>query len=179
MTVRLIGTTTEATNGLGSGYLIPCKFTALLTGIVKEIRMYSLANGNTKVAIYADSAGEPGALITANNTGQAVLANQWNVLTISPTPITKDTPYWLTAIADTTGSIARNNDPGVARYRSETYAGFTFPDPAGTGFGTDTKERCFAGWGDLPGWTGKISGVTNPAKIMGVPVANIAKVKGV
>jgi len=30
-----------------------------------------------------------------------------------------------------------------------------------------------------PGWTGKISGVTNPAKIMGVAVANIAKVKGV
>lgn len=29
------------------------------------------------------------------------------------------------------------------------------------------------------GWTGKISGVTNPAKIMGIPVANIAKVKGV
>lgn len=29
------------------------------------------------------------------------------------------------------------------------------------------------------GWTGKISGVTNPAKIMGVPVADIVKVKGV
>ena len=29
------------------------------------------------------------------------------------------------------------------------------------------------------GWTGKIMGVTNPAKIMGVDVANIAKVKGV
>jgi len=29
------------------------------------------------------------------------------------------------------------------------------------------------------GWTGKISGVTNPAKIMGVDVANIATVKGV
>lgn len=29
------------------------------------------------------------------------------------------------------------------------------------------------------GWTGKIAGVTNPAKIMGVDVANIAKVKGV
>lgn len=28
-------------------------------------------------------------------------------------------------------------------------------------------------------WSGKISGVTNPAKIMGIPVANIAKVKGV
>ena len=29
------------------------------------------------------------------------------------------------------------------------------------------------------GWSGKISGVTNPAKIMGVDKANIAKVKGV
>jgi len=33
--------------------------------------------------------------------------------------------------------------------------------------------------GTEPGWTGKISGVTNPAKIMGVSVANISKVKGV
>jgi len=29
------------------------------------------------------------------------------------------------------------------------------------------------------GWEGKISGVTNPAKVMGVAVANIAKVKGI
>jgi len=29
------------------------------------------------------------------------------------------------------------------------------------------------------GWTGKISGVTNPAKVMGVDVANIKSVKGV
>jgi len=35
------------------------------------------------------------------------------------------------------------------------------------------------GYIGVPGWTGKISGVTNPAKIMGVAVANIAKVKGV
>jgi len=30
-----------------------------------------------------------------------------------------------------------------------------------------------------PGWAGKISGITNPAKIMGIPVADIAKVKGI
>lgn len=30
-----------------------------------------------------------------------------------------------------------------------------------------------------PGWVGKISGVTNPAKVMGVAVADIAEVKGV
>jgi len=37
------------------------------------------------------------------------------------------------------------------------------------------------GTGETPpsGWTGKISGVTDPAKIMGVDVTNIAEVKGV
>lgn len=32
---------------------------------------------------------------------------------------------------------------------------------------------------EVAGWTGKVSGVTNPAKVMGVAAANIAKVKGV
>lgn len=35
------------------------------------------------------------------------------------------------------------------------------------------------GEGSLAGWTGKVSGVTNPAKVMGIDVANINKVKGV
>lgn len=35
------------------------------------------------------------------------------------------------------------------------------------------------GYIPVVGWTGKISGVTNPAKIMGVDVANIKSVKGV
>ncbi len=32
---------------------------------------------------------------------------------------------------------------------------------------------------EVSGWTGKLSGVTNPAKIMGIAVADIAKVNGV
>jgi len=46
---------------------------------------------------------------------------------------------------------------------------------------SSTQDGYFQEWGDLPpsGWAGKISGVTNPAKIMGVGAANIAKVKGV
>ncbi len=35
------------------------------------------------------------------------------------------------------------------------------------------------GEGEAAGWTGKISGVTNPAKVMGVDFFNIAEVKGV
>ena len=50
---------------------------------------------------------------------------------------------------------------------------------------TGTPTRRWAFWGlvgfisPIVGWTGKISGVTNPAKIMGVEVANIKSVKGV
>lgn len=40
-------------------------------------------------------------------------------------------------------------------------------------------EISLGGYFPVPGWTGKISGVTNPAKIMGIDVADIAKVKGV
>lgn len=40
-------------------------------------------------------------------------------------------------------------------------------------------DLCFYVYGVTVGWTGKISGVTNPAEVMGVAVANIAKVKGV
>ena len=49
-----------------------------------------------------------------------------------------------------------------------------------TTFGTWTSVSYL--WGDgaeAAGWSGKISGVTNPAKVMGVDVANIAKVKGI
>lgn len=35
------------------------------------------------------------------------------------------------------------------------------------------------GTSEAAGWSGKVSGVTNPAKVMGVAKANIAKVKGV
>jgi len=46
---------------------------------------------------------------------------------------------------------------------------FVYPEPTHGSWGSE----------ETSGWTGKISGVTNPAKVMGVPVANIAKVKGV
>ena len=46
--------------------------------------------------------------------------------------------------------------------------------------GTASPFNIYFDYLTLPvGWTGKISGVTNPAKVMGVDVANIAKVKGV
>ncbi len=51
---------------------------------------------------------------------------------------------------------------------------------SGSSWTTEAEQDfLFEEWGEPLGWTGKISGVVNPAKIMGVDVANIAKVKGV
>jgi len=50
-----------------------------------------------------------------------------------------------------------------------------------SGYGTDDLLS-YIDWlkvGDGFGWTGKINGVTNPAKINGIAVANIAKVLGI
>ena len=51
----------------------------------------------------------------------------------------------------------------------------------GTQSYTLTANRSIAiyGTGTTSGWTGKIWGVTNPAKIWGIPVANISKVGGI
>jgi len=38
--------------------------------------------------------------------------------------------------------------------------------------------REFSFW-EIEGWSGKVSGVTNPAKVLGVAKANIGKVMGV
>lgn len=44
---------------------------------------------------------------------------------------------------------------------------------------SNTLPPSLYGTGVTAGWTGKINGVTNPAKINGIAVANIAKVNGI
>jgi hypothetical protein len=149
VTGRLIGSVTDGTNSTAASYFTLAKFTAVATGIVSEIHIYSLASGNVKLAIYEDVSGEPSTLITASNTGQAVIANQWNTLDIGNTNIIKDNVYWIACNSDTTGATCRSTGIGTQRYRSATYATFTFPDPAGSGFSSASYEYCRAGWGIL------------------------------
>jgi len=63
-----------------------------------------------------------------------------------------------------------DSDPGTDVYNNGCYY-----VEQGAGF----EPKLVVTYTPAPGWTGKISGVVNPAKVMGVDVANIAKVKGV
>jgi len=151
-TGKLIGTDDLTPLSSSGGYFTCCKFQALATGIITEFRLKSAVAGYVKFAIYADSGGEPGALLGAQNTGQ-LTAIGWNTFSITSTPVVKDSYYWLSTCPDTTppaGIVTHTLDAGLGfRYKAVTYSSFTFPDPAGSGFSSDTATRIAAGWGIL------------------------------
>lgn len=69
-------------------------------------------------------------------------------------------------------------DPGnQGHYEDRVYDGF--PGTMTVGGHEDRKYSIYCTYTPAPGWTGKIAGVTNPAKIMGVDKTDIAKVKGI
>lgn len=126
------------------------KYTCLQSGNITELRFYGKVNGNVKVAIYADNAGEPGTRLAYNNSGQSVLANQWNVLSISQLAVTLNTIYWIAFIVDTDSCIGGESSGAVTRYKSATYSTFSFPNPAGSGFTSNTFKQATNAWEVIP-----------------------------
>jgi hypothetical protein len=157
---RLVGTDTAYTTGASFSYIEMSKFTCSGTGKVSEIHVYSKANGNVKVGIYADISGEPGSRLSVNNTGTAVIANQWNTISITELSVTSGTVYWLAIISDTTGAHVQSSTPNVpfgdAIYKSSIYAD-GLPSPAGTGYTDTTVEFSLAAYGVLTLSTSSIS----------------------
>jgi hypothetical protein len=146
---KLIGADDAAGSQQSVGYFTLCKFTAVATGNMTEFRVKSSVAGNVKCAIYADSAGEPGALITAMDTGQAVDGLGWNTLNFTSTSITSGTVYWLAFMFSIQGAVDYRTLTGTTRrYKAGTYTGWTFPNPAGTGFSSTVNYADLeAGWG--------------------------------
>jgi hypothetical protein len=147
MATKLIGADDASGGNEGANYFLLTRFQAVASGPMSEFRVKSNANGNVKCALYQDNAGEPGALITAMNTGQAVTAGGWNTLNFTSTSITSGTYYWLAICFDTGGAVQYISG-GTWRGKSATYSTFTFPDPAGSGFSSGAYTDLEAGWGE-------------------------------
>jgi len=149
MATKLVGADDVAQTGNeNADKFILCKFTAVASGTINQFRVKSAVAGNVKCAIYADSAGEPGALITGMNTGQAVTGSGWETLTFTPTSITNGVAYWLAFNIDTAGAVTYKTEAGHPfRQKSATYSTFSFSNPAGTGFDIYTNFYDLeAGW---------------------------------
>jgi serine protease len=146
---KLIGSDTPATSSTAGNRLILGRFQAAQTGHITQIRLYSLASGNVKVAVYNDSGGSPTTLAYHNDTPTTVTGGQWNAIPIASTAITAGNYYWLAAANDLSGAIsygpAGSSDP--SKGKAITFSSFNFTDNP-TGLTSYTYQRPFAGWGD-------------------------------
>jgi hypothetical protein len=146
---RLIGAGDVAPSAnFTPNYLALSRWTATASGNLNQVRVKCGAAGTVKVALYADSAGAPGALLGANNTGQAVVLG-WNTINLSsPVTVTSGTAYWLAVNSDVacTNYVAGS---GTMVYKAVSYSG-SFPDPAGSGFTPGAYYSISQGWGTPP-----------------------------
>jgi hypothetical protein len=147
---KLLGAdTSSATTINGANLFLLDKFIAATTGSLTQVRIYCGSSGNIKAAVYSDSSGSPGSLLTANNAGTPCTAG-WNTITVTSTPVTAGTSYWLAYVSDAPSVIYQSGD-GVMRWRGATYSSFTFPSSPGTLSGPWGGYDVMAGWGpDLP-----------------------------
>src|SRR4030042_488969 len=157
MSEKIIGADDTTPTGLHpANYFFLTCFQAFTSGNMTEFKLRSDASGHVKCALYADNSGEPGSLITAMNTGQAVVSG-WNTLNFTSTPVTNGMYYWLAINMDTNYAGMYVNGIGTGRYRPQSYAGFSFPDPAGGGFTVYSYYTIEAGWGETESITPKTS----------------------
>jgi len=137
----LIGHADEAISaGHGSNYIHLLQYTASASGTATVFRIKCAMAGRVKVAIYADSANEPGNKIFGSDFQTDVVAG-WNEIYISAA-ITSGTKYWLGFVSDTYGGVG-SAPAGTAkplRYKAATFAGFVWPASAGSGYSTATAQ---------------------------------------
>ena len=115
------------------------RFLALKNGPVDTMKVKPWMNGWIRMAIYdTNEYGEPGELLnqTAAGLGTYVGRGGWRSVDIDSTEIVEGRYYWLAWIS-TTQTMGLNLElPRVpSRNKLDTkYAGFVFPNPAGTGY---------------------------------------------
>ena len=147
---KLIGADDAVGSNESVNYILLTKFSAVQTGNITRFKVKAGVTGNAKVAIYADSAGEPGTCLGYNNTSQGVVAG-WNTLDIPTVHVVSGTSYWLGIIVDTTAAVlytATGASSSNFRYKSATFSSFSWPSSAGGSYSSAAEIEFVAGWSD-------------------------------
>jgi len=146
---KLIGldTISSVDDHAAGNYFHLTRYTANQSGVIDILRVFCIASGNIKVAIYTDNGGEPGSLLNAINTGTTVYSG-WNSIPIPSTAVTAGANYWLAMCTDSIIMGAQSTTNSIRRFKPLSYATFTFPVQAGTGFTVDSSYYdLISGWG--------------------------------
>jgi hypothetical protein len=151
LTTKLLGRDDIATPGSGAAnQIFMTKSTCDVSGVVPEVHIHVLANksGNMYVGIWADSSGEPGALLgtTAPTAISSGVERSVTIPLMSNVSVDAGTSYWIGSNQDANNLNALKSETSVNRYKSLTYG--ALPNPAGTGYTTyTTDDFVAAGWG--------------------------------
>lgn len=130
---------------------------AVESGSLSTIKVYVRGTFKGKVAVYADSSGVPGSLLTQSAEVTLAGTDEWKAVSIPVITIAKDAYYWLAfAVGSSSGVKLGSPPPYSALTKVITYSTFSFPDPAGSGFDAWDYYSGLAGWGSLPGGVGLV-----------------------
>ena len=126
---QLIGFTTgTATGGYTPGYALYEKWTCDTGGTLTSILVYGTNIGNVKAALFADSGGAPTTLLAKQDTGTAILKDQWNTIALeAPYSVSAGTVYHLAFASDTAcvGVLSAANT-NKDQWGRATYSTFTW-----------------------------------------------------
>ena len=148
---KLVGADDGSVNNWGtpSTFLVLNKYTAVATGTATSIKVTCRSNGKVKLAIYSSSGGEPNSLLGYTNaytvSGAPTFAT---VPLVSSVSITSGTDYWIAFIAEQFVVGYTATGTGTRRYMADVFYSdsYAFPNPAGTGFSTDTYGHRTGAW---------------------------------
>lgn len=147
--VKLIGNDSGSVNYSATRDVLYIeRYIALDNGQVNSIQLLCQTVTNSRAAIYSDSSGEPGALLS--NSDIVALVAGWNTVSLaSPVSIIKNSYYWLAFVLQAPQTI-RTAQVCTGRYKSITWAGFSFPNPAGTGYTNQAnRSTMITGYGAI------------------------------
>lgn len=169
---------TPITYALSADQLRVYKVASNYSGYVTMIRAWCNASGNLKCALTdVDGSLLPSNLLTYDNTGTAVVADQYNDVSVTPYLITQGTEYGIVGLGDTSGVVSFNSSYFQAPTRYNAYSNSYssgIPNPLPTL--VETTPRYYQLWGY--GWIPPtVSGVHSGSSISdgdtAVPVTGI------
>jgi hypothetical protein len=146
----LIGTESYGPYGGGS-YIFGGKWQCAVSGILDELKIYSLLDGNAKMGIYAYGSddSETGELLSVNNSGVACVNTQWNSIAMPEVALVAGEVYWICSLTDSASVISAASGGQDFRETTTSYASGL---PATVEWGDDfSYTLSFAGYGNPSG----------------------------
>jgi hypothetical protein len=146
MSEYLFGETVAATGSHYKDRIYIRQFTSSVDAYFKEIHVSSRFAGNVKVVVYDDNGGVPNNLLTANDSGTAVVVG-WNAISVPSFNVKAGEKYWIGSLSDTQGATGWQGPPnGTTEYLDVAYAGWSAPNVWPGGIST-TYQSCYSAYG--------------------------------